>query len=111
MEMLLFKNGAHFRFPISNVLAGVICAEYGTVNLPNARMNEDIAQEVSLDETARKLTEDIENMSNYKALYNEIQVSSYLAAVMTQIITSSDFEMFYIFFHSSSEARCVVHGE
>jgi len=28
----------------------------------------------SLDKTARKLTDDIQNMSNYRALYNEIQV-------------------------------------
>jgi len=28
----------------------------------------------SLDRTARKLTDDIQNMSNYRALYNEIQV-------------------------------------
>ncbi|XP_011336282.2 TBC1 domain family member 19 isoform X2 [Ooceraea biroi] len=39
-----------------------------------ARMtDEEIAGEASLDKTARTLTEDIQNMSNYKALYNEIQ--------------------------------------
>jgi len=44
-------------------------------DFPIARMDEEITEKPSLDETAKKLTEDIQNMSNYKALYNEIQVS------------------------------------
>ncbi|XP_019697461.1 TBC1 domain family member 19 isoform X2 [Harpegnathos saltator] len=36
-------------------------------------MGEEIAKKELLDKTARKLTDEIQNMSNYKALYNEIQ--------------------------------------
>ncbi|XP_014485954.1 PREDICTED: TBC1 domain family member 19 isoform X2 [Dinoponera quadriceps] len=36
-------------------------------------MDEKIAKNELLDKTARKLTDEMQNMSNYKALYNEIQ--------------------------------------
>lgn len=40
-------------------------------------MDEGITEKELLDKTARKLTDEIQNMSNYKALYNEIQVRTY----------------------------------
>lgn len=42
-----------------------------------ARMDKEIAKKELLDKTTRKLTDEIQNMSNYKALYNEIQVRNY----------------------------------
>lgn len=40
-------------------------------------MDEGITKKEVLAKTARKLTDEIQNMSNYKALYNEIQVRIY----------------------------------
>ncbi|XP_067206864.1 TBC1 domain family member 19 isoform X2 [Linepithema humile] len=50
-------------------------------------MDEDIAENASLDKTARKLTDDIQNMSNYKALYNEIQ-----RLVASPVVDKDDFK-------------------
>lgn len=50
-------------------------------------MDEKIAKDASLDKTARKLTDDMQNMSNYKALYNEIQ-----RIVASPIVDKDDFK-------------------
>ncbi|KAH0956512.1 hypothetical protein HN011_001847 [Eciton burchellii] len=50
-------------------------------------MDEEITEKPSLDETAKKLTEDIQNMSNYKALYNEIQ-----RLVASSVVDKNDFK-------------------
>lgn len=78
----LFKNGAHLRF----VLARENLAEHATHNYL-ARMDEEMAKNASLDKTARKLTDDMQNMSNYKALYNEIQ-----RIVALPIVDKDDFK-------------------
>jgi len=62
---LLFNNGARFRVHLDCI------AE----TIPRRRMNERTLENASsLEKTARRLTDDIQSMSNYRALYNEIQV-------------------------------------
>lgn len=51
------------------------------------RMDKEVFGKTSLDKTARKLTDDIQAMSNYKALYKEIQV--YLLQQVIIIIIES----------------------
>lgn len=57
----------------------------------------------TFDETARIITEDIQNMSNYKALYNEIQVPS--SREHLSRATKYNFEFLCFFF---LETRCVA---
>ncbi|XP_050454907.1 TBC1 domain family member 19 [Cataglyphis hispanica] len=50
-------------------------------------VDEEIAKNASLDKTARKLTDDMQIMANYKALYNEIQ-----RIVTLPIVDKDDFK-------------------
>jgi len=62
---LLFNNGARFRVHLDCIAETIL----------RRRMNERTLENASsLEKTARRLTDDIQSMSNYRALYNEIQV-------------------------------------